>query len=254
MKCKNCNANLQIEDEKCPFCGAENPFAKQHRADMKKYAGEFNSTRKEVLENSSRFNRYTVKITITAVLVALCACALILVMNTYQVKEYLQERKIAAHKTEHIQKVTELLDNGDYIAASYYINAQKINYAKPLDEYYSLFTVTRYYSYIVEQINYIIGWDKQANHYEDIDAVFSRLSEYIGYIYYESTPRKYAKDGSYTDDKLAYMTAEIADMNILLKTYIGLTDEDTSELKDLSDVKRTILLTERYEALKNDKQ
>ena len=52
MKCKNCNANLQIEDEKCPYCGAENPFAKKHRADMKKYAGEFASTREEVLENS----------------------------------------------------------------------------------------------------------------------------------------------------------------------------------------------------------
>ena len=40
MKCKNCNANLQIEDEKCPYCGAENPYAKKHRADMKKYAGD----------------------------------------------------------------------------------------------------------------------------------------------------------------------------------------------------------------------
>ncbi len=251
MKCKNCNANLQIEDEKCPFCGAENPFAKQHRADMKKYAGEFNSTRKEVLENSSRFNRYTVKITITAMLVALCACAAILVMNAYQVREYLKDRSVAAHRNEHIAKITEMLDNGQYINASYYIKAQEINYVKSLEDYYPLFTVTRYYSSVVDQINSIISWELHANHYEDIDEVFSRLSEYIGYIYIESTPRKYAKEGSYTEDKLAYMDAEIADIYILLKTYIGLTDEDITGIKDMSDVKRTILLTERYEALKN---
>ena len=252
MKCKNCNANLQIEDEKCPFCGAENPFAKQHRADMKKYAGEFNSTRSEVLANSRRFNRYTVKITIIAVLVALCAVAMILVLNTYKAKEYLREKKIEHNKTEHINRITELLDEGNYIGASNYVDAHSLSYVDPLMSYSRLFSVLRYYNVITDNINTLITWDLKDSHYQDKDEVFSNLAQYVAFIHDESIPKKYAAAGSYSTDKLDYMNAIVSDMEILLKAYIGLHDEDMETLYDLTDIKRTLLFEERYGELINE--
>ena len=252
MKCKNCNANLQIEDEKCPYCGAENPFAKKHRADMKKYAGEFASTRSEVLENSSRFNRYTVKITIVAVLVALCVGAFMLQLNAYSVKEYFRDRNIGLHKNEHISRVTELLDDGNYIGASNYVNAHNISYVDPIKDYNELFQILRDYNYITDDISAIITWDKFEHHYQQKDEVFNRISQNIKFLYDETIPRQYAYEGSYSEDKLAYMQAILADMEMLLRAYMGLKDEDFTELYELSDIKRTLLLEERYGELINE--
>ena len=252
MKCKNCNANLQIEDEKCPYCGAENPFAKKHRADMKKYAGEFASTRSEVLENSSRFNRYTVKITIAAVLVALCVGAFMLQMNAYSVREYFRDRNIGLHKNEHISRVTELLDEGNYIGASNYVNAHSISYVDPIKDYNELFQILREYNYITDDISAIITWDKFEHHYQQKDEVFNRISQNIKFLYDATIPRQYAYEGSYSDDKLAYMQAILADMEMLLRAYTGLKDEDFAELYELSDIKRTLLLEERYGELINE--
>ena len=252
MKCKNCNANLQIEDEKCPYCGAENPFAKKHRADMKKYAGEFDSTRNEVLANSRRFNRFTVKITIIAVLFALCVIAFMLLMNAYEAREFFRDRNIGLHRNEHISRVTELLDEGNYIGASNYVNANSISYVEPLKEYYELFGVLRYYNYIVDDINAIITWDMKDSHYEEKDEVFSRMAGYVHYLHDETVPRTYAYEGSYTEDKLAYMEAVVDEMELLLKTYIGLHDEDFEGLYELTDIKRTLLFEERYGELTNE--
>ncbi len=252
MKCKNCNANLQIEDEKCPYCGAENPFAKKHRADMKKYAGEFASTRSEVLRNSSRFNRYTVKITIAAVLVALCVGAFMLQLNAYSVKEYFRDRNIGLHKNEHISRVTELLDDGNYIGASNYVSAHSISYVDPIKDYNELFQILREYNYITDDISAIITWDKFEHHYQQKDEVFNRISQNIKFLYDATIPRQYAYEGSYSDDKLAYMQAIHADTEMLLRAYMGLKDEDFTELYELSDIKRTLLLEERYGELINE--
>jgi hypothetical protein len=252
MKCKNCNANLQIEDEKCPYCGAENPFAKKHRADMKKYAGEFASTRSEVLRNSSRFNRYTVKITIAAVLVALCVGAFMLQMNAYSVREYFRDRNIGLHKNEHISRVTELLDEGNYIGASNYVNAHSISYVDPIKDYNELFQILREYNYITDDISAIITWDKSKHHYQQKDEVFNRISQNIKFLYDETIPRKYAYEGSYSEDKLAYMQAILADTEMLMRAYMGLKGEDFAELYELSDIKRTLLLEERYGELINE--
>ena len=252
MKCKNCNANLQIEDEKCPYCGAENPFAKKHRADMKKYAGEFASTRSEVLENSSRFNRCTVKITIVAVLVALCVGAFMLQLNAYSVKEYFRDRNIGLHKNEHISRVTELLDDGNYIGASNYVGAHSISYVDPIKDYNELFQILRDYNYITDDISAIITWDKFEHHYQQKDEVFNRISQNIKFLYDATIPRQYAYEGSYSDDKLADMQAILADTEMLLRAYMGLKDEDFTELYELSDIKRTLLLEERYGELINE--
>lgn len=47
MKCPGCGSNLTIDDEKCLFCGQENPFAKKHRKEMRHFTKEFNKTKRK---------------------------------------------------------------------------------------------------------------------------------------------------------------------------------------------------------------
>ena len=68
MKCPTCGANLQIEDEKCPFCGNPNPFAVKHQQDMRQYRQEFQETKQEVEKKTLHFNFFTARIAVIAVL------------------------------------------------------------------------------------------------------------------------------------------------------------------------------------------
>ena len=44
MKCTFCGAPLTLKDEKCPYCGSQNPDILKHRSDMKHYQSEFKKT------------------------------------------------------------------------------------------------------------------------------------------------------------------------------------------------------------------
>ena len=73
MKCQHCGNNLNIEEIFCPYCGQPNPFAVKHQEAMRRFEKDYERTKKDVLEQSTRFNRHTVRITILAVLLALIA-------------------------------------------------------------------------------------------------------------------------------------------------------------------------------------
>ena len=62
MKCPNCGANLVIDDAVCTFCGTENPYAKQHRKEMRHFTKEFNKTKTSVLGKSRNINSFVIKI------------------------------------------------------------------------------------------------------------------------------------------------------------------------------------------------
>ena len=40
MICKECRHEIGPEELKCPYCGADNPFALQHKQNMKKFKKE----------------------------------------------------------------------------------------------------------------------------------------------------------------------------------------------------------------------
>ena len=73
MKCEHCGSNLTLEDKVCPYCGMENKLAGKHISDMDKFAKDYTSVRDEVLSNSRRFNGFTARLTIIAILIALFA-------------------------------------------------------------------------------------------------------------------------------------------------------------------------------------
>ena len=59
MKCEHCGGNLTLEMLACPYCGKENPHAKQHIRDMKKYQGDFSDTRSEVYSVVNKYSGIT---------------------------------------------------------------------------------------------------------------------------------------------------------------------------------------------------
>ena len=94
MKCKHCGSNLNIEDKFCPYCGEPNPYATLHQKEMDKYKKDYQATKRDVLEQSSRFNRRTVKVTIIAIMVALIAAVMVLIFNVDNIRYWKEDRDI----------------------------------------------------------------------------------------------------------------------------------------------------------------
>ena len=250
MKCEHCGANLQIEDAFCPYCGKENPYARQHREDMAHYENAFHSTRSEVMENSRRFNRYTVKITIIAVLVALCAIAAAMHMWSYEIGNWILERKTAANHDSHIETVYAMLDDSDYQAAHEYIRANEINYTNDMREYQYLFSVIDYYDMTMKQLLYVYNWEETEYAYSSLDDEISRLASLVGDMYDAAVPYAYADKEQFSADKTAYMQSAIEDMELMLNGYFQLSDEEAAALPDRTDMERSVLFKTHYEDMK----
>lgn len=76
MRCKNCNGELRIEDEKCPYCSTVNKDAVLHRKNMKKYQKDYEETKSNLIKETKKIAEKVAptkkRSTLNAILLSLC--------------------------------------------------------------------------------------------------------------------------------------------------------------------------------------
>lgn len=243
MKCEYCGNNLGIEDAVCPYCGKENKFAKKHEKDMRKYSAQFDSTRQEVLNNSKKFNNLTARITVIAVLAALIAATLVALSNNWDIRTYREEKQVMKHMDEYKPVLDKLIEDRDYLAVYYYCQSKRITYSDAMPEYYYIAEASRGYNSFYEYMGYLLDEDGFMDNSEgvrDIEEIFSRAHDRL-------SPSEYEKKKYYNDTTMAYLQDMYDHMEIMVKGYFNLTDEDMEGFWELSEAKRQILMEEGYE-------
>lgn len=242
MKCPNCGSNLTIDDEKCSFCGETNPFAAKHRREMKHFTREFNRTKVDVMRTSKQLHYWAVKITLIAVLVAVNIAMLFFITNSYDVERFFQARKIEANYKTHAAKLNELEKNRQYIALSQYYNVNKLYYSDRLKEYDSVVQMCNSYSYIYEYIMQIVT-EKETEYYTFEDRL-EFISEQFDYVYKYCKPREYSDQEQYKPQHQECMDDLVAQLEDIIQTYFGISDEEMEAFPSLSKARRQILLEE----------
>ena len=245
MKCEYCGANLQIEDAYCPNCGRENPHYRQHRADMEAYREDYLSTKDEVLENAARISRRTVRITVIAVLVALCAAAFVACLMSYEIQSARIERDISRNRAAYETRLQDYMQAVDPAGLYKYASSNRLTYSRGLEEYDRVFSISMHYSFFYERLAELIAEDESVR-YESVEETCETLAKYAGYIYEDTEKRSYDKDSCFTEDKTAYMNAAVEKMGVLLQAYFGLTEEEVSQIPELSTARLAIMLEEGY--------
>ena len=242
MKCKFCGSNLQIEDERCPYCGRPNPQYIKHRRAMQAYQEDYQNTKQEVLTHVSKLNRRSVRITIVAVLVALCAVALVLCFMGDEIRD----ARIAANKETYAEQIQEYMAEVDPINLYEFGYRNRLTYSKAMDEYNKVFSISMYYQYFY---NYTMELMTEGIHekYETLEEKCEYMARYVENIYENRERQTYDKDYCYTEDKTAYMDAIVERTELLLKAYYGLSEEEIASVPTLSRARLTILLAEGYE-------
>lgn len=76
MRCRNCNGELRIEDEKCPYCGTVNKDAVLHRKNMKKYQKDYEETKSNLIKETKKIAEKVAptkkRSTLNTILLSLC--------------------------------------------------------------------------------------------------------------------------------------------------------------------------------------
>ena len=103
MKCEFCNGNMSLEDLHCPHCGQLNKHAQQHIKAMKRYQGEFNETKEDVITVTKKYSQITVRCIIIVVLLIAVIVTAVLGSNAYSICRSMNRKAAERNKEENIK-------------------------------------------------------------------------------------------------------------------------------------------------------
>lgn len=242
MKCRKCGSNLAIDDERCLFCGAENPFAAKHRSQMRQFTKEFHETKAEVMHKSKRLNQWTVKITLIAVLLAASLGLLFFIDNIYSFERFLNERKINANIDWYREQLDTLEENRDYIALACFWEDYDLYDCDNLDEYEKVVRCCSSFQYVYQYTMDVV-LTEETDYYSHEDRA-GYAADNVNYVYEYAVKTEYADEEQYSRRHQACMDDLVEDMEAFIQTYYGLTDEEIESFSELSEAKRQVLMEE----------
>lgn len=248
MKCPHCGNNLNIEDAFCAYCGKPNDFAAKHRAEMDRYEKDFRETRETVLEQSAKINSRTVKITMTAVLVALIAVCCVLLGKADDIRWWRMQREIASQADTHRQKVEQLMEERDYQGLYSYLNESRVTYSDVFREYDAVYSTTLYYRMFYGDLMTLQSKKSGEDRYSYLNEseLLEDIAQKIHAVYENMEPAEYNAE-AYQGDRMAYMEDLRDHMEILVAGYFGISPEEAAGMRDMTTSRIGILLEENYE-------
>lgn len=246
MKCEFCGAALSLEILYCPYCGKENAAAKQHVNDMAYYQGAFEETKKNVYEKTHAYTHNTVKIAIVAVLAIVWVVLLILMSNSYEINNAIKNAENNRNFKEIEAQIWEYLEDEEYYALSVYCMEMEIRtYDTKFEPYEPVIRLASQYQYIYENLMGIITPSKYELDYQERDIGY--LSDYIEYFY-----ENYNRDWEESDYRNLYDMEKLQpqmdrmeqSLQVLLRAYAGLTEEEAKQFSSMKNSQRVLLLEE----------
>ncbi len=244
MDCPTCGAKLQIEDEKCPFCGNPNPFAQKHRQDMHYYQQEFQKTKSEVEKKTNFFTTYTVKISAIAVLILMIIGMVYLRdEGVYDIWKYQTQKDIQTNEKEYKEQLNSYEEEENWNALQVFYDEKSLYLEDSFDEFHIVYYAACDYQIILRSImsyeedSYYYGADYVA---AEIAKRYEELEQYGNRVSFESE----YYDACYAKNHREALERIQADVDALLVAYCNLTQEEVEALADFSLAKKSSLLEE----------
>ncbi len=241
MKCKNCGAELGLEDAYCRYCGAPNEFAQKHIKDMQTYQRSYEQTERSVHRTTKAFAGTAIRAVILSILIVVALSGVFLIRHTYSVDYvYRQFVRDKNHKAISATLDSYLADR-DYLkfygVCSYY-GIHSYNDEGVYEKYNQMVRLTEIYQAVVDDLRRIATPSEYANQF----IRYENLADDVNYMFaYEmAKPELIEGEGEmFVDMKENIKAALIA--------YADLTPEEAASLETLEDVERKKLIEGKYE-------
>lgn len=237
MKCPSCGNDLHIEDEKCPYCGKENPYYKKHRLAMKKYQKEFNDVKEDVYRKTGRLTSLQVKALAIAILLLLNMGLMILGKNAWGIHYYFEKIYVDKHNEEYLAVMEQLESEKDYFALGCYYGTV-FRYGSYDNEYYRICRMSHFYSQVYAEIMDL----KNENGWNTMEGKIKYLCEDIEYMYECSVQDDYDDPMYFGERHRAAMEDIKEEVKGLLITYANLTEEEAELFATYSNGQKQLVL------------
>lgn len=246
MKCKSCGANLNIEDKVCPYCGLPNPFAAEHQKEMEHFEREFEDTKTEVIQKTQKLGRRASKITVIAVLVALCAAMLVLLIKADDIYYWRLEKKQNARAAEISAEIEKLIAEDEYSKVGEYIRVHNLIWADMFREYENVYYSSEEYSRVYYYLNELVCREQMSYEYYTEEEIIENIAKEMFRIYEEVTPDQYSDKKNFTKEKKRYMEGLVKQAESMIQYVFGLSDEERDRMSSLSQSRLNVLLEDSY--------
>ena len=244
MKCRNCGSNLTIDDEVCSFCGNKNPFAVKHRAEMRRFTKEFNETKEEVLKKSGILNKWAVKITIIATLIALNCLVMFALTYSYEIENLFINRHVKANYDFYKSTLDELEESRNYIGFYEFYNENSLYRSDLFYEYGAVEGICGNYLNVYKYVLTVVTEEDDGTDYNSHERKIEYIAEEMEYAYKYGKPREYSNMERYIPTHQACMDDAIEQMEDLIQVYFNIPDEDMERFSEISTARRQIIMEE----------
>lgn len=241
MKCEFCGANLKIDDQACPYCGQENPNAKQHRQDMKRFRHEFNATKKDVYATTRRFSKMTVRATIISVLIALNLLLLFGQATSWSLGRVITKSRIQVHAKTHEAMLSRLEEERQFMGLDAYYEENRLYYHSDFYYYRQVYRSCENYGYIYENL---MELQNSENSYREPEDFLKEISNLLESVYgYRDESRRWNEE-EFSEKHIETMMAVEDQVHQLLAVYCHVPLETVETFPELSAARRQIILEE----------
>jgi hypothetical protein len=245
MICKNCKHEIGPEDQRCPKCGAENPFATKHRQNMKQFKASYDKTKEDVIDSAQKTGKLAKKAAILIVLIIGCIIMSLISSYNYTDRDPDEAVRRDAEKNAdtYAEQADEFLKRGEYTELISFLYAHELMNFPP-EEFKDLRRVTyvagEYYE-CIKLMEEIILRSDDPEYFDGLDTDIRNFCMYLD-SFYEVLEAQ--KPGEKNEEYLAYIMDMEAELKAAMRTYFAMNDEELEEFLTFSEAQKAVRLEE----------
>lgn len=244
MKCEHCGSNLIMDAAYCPYCGNENPYFKQHRKEMAEYQEEYLGTKEEIIKETKSFKHITIKTTICSVLVALNLIVFVLMMNSWEITDWINSLYVTSNKTELLEEMEEYELEENFFEINYLYSEYNLYQYDEFDHYSALSSCISSYGFAYQTLT---GWNDSLSYAEtkeDMEYNITSLADSIGYLSERGIQSEYSDPEEFSELHVKSMAKMKQNILVLVQEYFVLDQETIDNFYTMTSYQREAALYE----------
>ena len=245
MICKKCEREIGPETLKCPYCGADNPFAVRHAENMKQYKAAFGKTASEVRGEAEKTGGLAKRAVILITLLLGCMVMIFIAAINYADRDPDDKarRDGVKNAAEYAKEAEVLLESGEYTEYVSFLYAHELMNFPPeeFDRFKRVSYVAREYYNCISEMEEMILRSTDPEYFDSLDSDISIFCMVVEEFY---TVLEAQRDGETNETYASYLTDMEKELRAAMRTYFSMDDQELDAFLSLSQAQKGVKLEE----------
>lgn len=243
MVCKKCKHEIGPEELKCPYCGAENPFAKRHAKNMRKFNADFTQTERKVTNAAEKTGGLAKRAAILVLVIV--ACFVLVIIDSFAYANFGNDnsQKTSKNGKASVAEAEALLEQGEYIEFVEYLNVNSMmsSSSKETEHLKHVKYVAGEYYDCIREMESMILRSTDPDYFDSLDGDISNFCMDLEAFYDVIEAQR---DGEDNEEYKAYIEDMDNELKAAMKTYFSMDDAAVEEFLSLSRNQKGVKIEE----------